>query len=223
VNPTAGLELPAPKGKRDRVAEPGEAAALLAALDVDDRAVWATAMYAGLRRGELLALRWEDVDLAAGVIRVERSYDPKARVFGEPKSSAGRRTVPIAAALRDVLVEHKLRSGRRDDDLMFGRTRETPFDTSRLWRRAETAWKRAELESIGLHECRHSFASLMIAAGVNAKALSTYMGHASITITLDRYGHMFPGNEEKAAGLLDAYLARADAAARVAQIAGGRP
>ena len=59
-----------------------------------------------------------------------------------------------------------------------------------------------------LHECRHTFASLMIAAGVNAKALSTYMGHASITITLDRYGHLMPGNEEEAAGLLDPYLAR---------------
>ena len=60
-----------------------------------------------------------------------------------------------------------------------------------------------------MHECRHTFASLMIAAGVNAKALSTFMGHASITITLDRYGHLFPGSEEEAAGLLDAYLTRA--------------
>jgi integrase len=59
---------------------------------------------------------------------------------------------------------------------------------------------------IGLHECRHTFASLMIAAGVNVKALSTYMGHSSIAITLDRYGHLMPGNEEQAAELLDAYL-----------------
>jgi integrase len=64
------------------------------------------------------------------------------------------------------------------------------------------------LEPITLHECRHTFASLMIAAGVNAKALSTYMGHASVMITLDRYGHLFPGNEEEAAGLLDSYLER---------------
>jgi integrase len=64
------------------------------------------------------------------------------------------------------------------------------------------------IASIGLHECRHAFASLMIAAGVNVKALSTYMGHASITITLDRYGPLMPGDEDEAAGLLDAYLAR---------------
>ena len=56
------------------------------------------------------------------------------------------------------------------------------------------------------HECRHACASFMIAAGVNAKTLSTYMGHASITITMDRYGHLMPGNEAEAAALLDSYL-----------------
>jgi integrase len=74
------------------------------------------------------------------------------------------------------------------------------------------------LEPIGLHECRHTFASLMIAAGVNAKALSTYMGHANISITMDHYGHLMPGNEGEAAALLDAYLQRADPQARVAHL-----
>jgi integrase len=63
------------------------------------------------------------------------------------------------------------------------------------------------LNRITLHECRHTFASLMIAAGVNAKALSTFMGHANISITLDRYGHLMPGSEAEAADLLDVYLA----------------
>jgi integrase len=81
------------------------------------------------------------------------------------------------------------------------------FDPSTVARRARKAWIAADLEPISLHECRHTYASLMIAAGVNAKALSTYMGHASITITLDRYGHLLPGNEREAAGQLDAYLA----------------
>jgi integrase len=65
------------------------------------------------------------------------------------------------------------------------------------------------VEPITLHECRHTFASLMIAAGVNAKALSVYMGHANIGITMDRYGHLMPGNEDEAAGMLDACLERA--------------
>jgi integrase len=59
---------------------------------------------------------------------------------------------------------------------------------------------------VTLHDCRHSFASFAIAAGVNAKALSVYMGHSSVAITLDRYGHLMPGNEAEAASLLDAYL-----------------
>ena len=81
----------------------------------------------------------------------------------------------------------------------------------RTTRTAAQEWVRAgagALEPITLHECRHTFASLMISAGVNAKALSTYLGHSSITITLDRYGHLMPGNEGEAATLLDAYLAR---------------
>ena len=74
--------------------------------------------------------------------------------------------------------------------------------------RARRAWREAELAPIGLHEARHTYASLMIAAGVNAKSLSTYMGHASVTITYDRYGHLMPGNVDEAVALLDAYLAR---------------
>ena len=76
------------------------------------------------------------------------------------------------------------------------------------------AWQAAGLSRVTMHECRHTFASLMIAAGVNVKALSVLMGHASITITLDRYGHLLPGTEQEAGELLNTFLARAEAAAR---------
>jgi integrase len=237
VNPISGLELPAVRGRRDRIASPQEARELLEAVPKQDRALWATAMYAGLRRGELLALRWDDVDLASGVLRVERSWDQHAGPI-EPKSRSGRRAVPVPAALRDHLVEQKLSCGWAGDGLAFGRSATRPFSDTAVAKRARRAWtgenvrrrERAEkwgedpdhvdlLEPIGMHECRHTFASLMIAAGVNAKALSTYMGHANISITLDRYGHLMPGNESEAAALLDAYLQRSDTAARVAQLA----
>jgi integrase len=220
VNPTTGLELPAVRSGRDRIASPDEAARLIAALPPEDRALWATAMYAGLRRGELQALRWSEVDLAAGVINVERSWDAKDGPI-EPKSAKGRRKVPIAVVLRDYLVEHRMRAEVTDPDaLVFGRSAVSPFQPHGVTGRARTAWTAAQLDRIVLHEARHTFASLMIAAGVNAKALSTYMGHANISITLDRYGHLMPGNEDEAAGLLDAYLERANTQARLAAIDG---
>ncbi len=155
--------------------------------------------------------------MATGVIRVERGWDPAEGAI-ELKSRAGRRKVPIPAILRDYLVEHLARVDRSGADLIFGNTPEISFTSNMLQRRADHAWKEAGLERITPHACRHTFASLMVAAGVNAKALSTFMGHANISITLDRYGHLMPGSEEEAAGLLDAYLTaqreRAEDAAR---------
>ncbi len=116
----------------------------------------------------------------------------------------GRRTVPIPSVLRGHLVEQRIRTAD-PDGRVFGAGSQ-PFSPTRVRDRAAKAWGRAECAPITLHEARHTFASLMIAAGVNAKALSTYMGHANIGITLDRYGHLMPGNEAEAAGLLDAYL-----------------
>lgn len=211
VNPTAGIELPAARGRRDRIASPAEAAALLAAVPEADRALWATALYAGLRYGELAALAWEQVDLQAGVLHVARAWDPKAQQFIAPKSRAGERRVPIPALLREHLIAHKLRSGH-SQGLAFPGGRGGPFDGWAAQERADKAWKAAGLARLTLHEARHTFASLMIAAGVNAKALSTYMGHAAISITLDRYGHLMPGNEGEAAELLDTYLAAATGA-----------
>ncbi len=109
-NPTLGLSLPAVRGSRERVARPEEARTLIAAVPVGDRALWATALYAGLRRGELQALRWEDVDLEAGLVRVERSWDPKVGPIA-PKSRAGRRRVPLVRPLRTELAAHRLRQG----------------------------------------------------------------------------------------------------------------
>jgi integrase len=203
INPTTGLELPVQRGGRDRIAPPAECAGLLAALSQGDRAMWATAMYAGLRRGELMALRVEDIDLPAGVIHVRRGWDQYDGAI-TPKSGKGRK-VPIATALRAYLAEHLLGLGWREG-LAFGVSGESPFVPTVIAWRADRAW--SKLQRITLHECRHTFASLMIAAGVNAKALSVYMGHANIGITMDRYGHLMPGNEDEAAALLDAYLLR---------------
>jgi integrase len=165
VNPTTGIELAAVRGRRERFATPAEARQLIEAAPPEFRALWATAFYAGLRRGELIALRWSDVDLAGGVIRVQRSWDVKEGVI-QPKSAAGVRTVPIAAVLGDYLIEHRLSNST---GLVFGRDTERPWSTGWITERASRAWKTAKLKPITLHECRHTFASLMIAAGVNRR------------------------------------------------------
>ena len=210
VNPTIGLSLPAVRLGRVRIASPAEAEQLLAALAMRDRALWATALYAGLRRGELMALRWCDVDLDRGVLKVAQAWDPKERRMVAPKSAAGSRRVPIAAALRAYLAPLSVARATDTERLVFG-DGGMPFSATTLYERALRAWKRVGVRPICLHDCRHTFASLMIAAGVNAKALSTFMGHATISITLDRYGHLMPGAEDEAAALMDAYLQAARA------------
>jgi integrase len=249
VNPTSGLELPAVRGKRDRVATPDEAAELLEALPDDWRAVWATALYAGLRRGELFALRWENVDLAGGVIRVEWSWDPVAG-FVETKNRR-LRTVPLAALLRSHLLQHKLRTGR-STGLVFGRNAGTPASDTGLRWAAQKAWKRESqkraidliastnerlgraaddytadelaaaaakvgLKPIGLHECRHTYVTLMFEAGLSLERIGDYVGHSSQHMT-DRYRHLLEGHEAKATQLIDEYLARAGTSSRLAAI-----
>lgn len=156
-----------------------------------------------LRRGELIALRWSDIDLAKSEIRVERGWDEVEGPISA-KSKKGKRTVPIPAALSDYLREH--RATTWTDGFVFGEAPEIPLRAGSLRGRGKRLWIKKGMAPITLHECRHTYASLMIAAGVNFKALSDFMGHSDIGITLDRYGHLLPGAGDEAAELLDKYL-----------------
>lgn len=204
---TKALEIPQADGCRDRVADVVESEALIAALPPEDRGLWAVALYAGLRRGELRALRVEDVNMTDLEITVERSWDD---VEGEttPKSKAGRRTVSIIDLLRGHLADHLLLVQRGPSELVFGRTGSDPFIPSTARSRAIRAWEAQGLESITLQECRHSAATLIIHAGANAKAVQEQMGHASIQMTFDRYGHLFPGSRDELREVTDDYVSR---------------
>lgn len=238
VSPMDHLELPADEGKRLRIASPEEAAELIAALPVSDQPVWATATYGGLRVGEIQALGEEHVDLATGLIVVEWTWDRVERKRVRPKSEAGERSVPVPAILRGFLLDHRMDRGDAARDFFFDaagfQIRRTllsregePFRLETLQERADRAWAAAGLQRLTFHDCRHTFASYMIQAmseskkGFNPKLLSKIMGHASIAITIDRYGHLFPGDEESAADALDAYLERANTAARRAMVTDG--
>ena len=207
INPFVGIMKPAVRSRVRSIASPIEAAMMIDALGGSDVQLWAVAFYAELRRGELIGLRREDVDLASGVIYVRRGWDMLDGEI-EPKSRKGRRKVPIPAVLRDHLDAFELAA----DGPVFG----SPRWIARTNDRARERWSECGLPVLTLHEARHTYASLMIHAGVNAKTLSTFMGHATIAVTLDLYGHMLPGSEDEAAALLDGYLAREVGAPTVA-------
>jgi integrase len=190
---------------------------LIGVLDATVRPVWATAFYAGLRRGELQALRVCDIDFEAHLIAVERGWDQVEGVI-EPKSDAGRRTVPMLAILADYLAADLRRTGRSGEDLVFGRTTEQAFYASTIDYGAKKAWKAASATAaeedeapsfprpITLHECRHTFASLLIDAGANPKAIQQFMGHSKIQTTFDVYGHLLPGSHDEVRERMDGYL-----------------
>jgi integrase len=141
INPTTGLRLPTGGRKRDRIATLAEADILLRTLPVADRAVWATAMFAGLRLGELMALRVANVDLEARTLRADAelgSYDPVGRTFGTPKSAAGARVVPIMARLLPYLTAAV--EGKPPLALVFDRDHATPFAPTALAQRARRSW-----------------------------------------------------------------------------------
>lgn len=208
-NPAQRIDLPPKKSlKPARIVPAAEAAELIAALPPADRPLRAAAFYAGLRRGELQALRVRDVDLSKSEIRVERGWD---QVEGaKPPKWESARTVPLLARLRDFLDQHVIETGRLGDDLIFGRTETSAFAPMTIDKRARRAWAGAELEPICLHDCRHTFASLLIDAGANAKAIQEFMGHKKITTTYDTYGHLLPGSRDEIRLRMDAYLAQHD-------------
>ena len=143
------------------------------------------------RRATRLAL--VNIDLEHDLIRVERSgIASSARSNPRPRPPPP----PLAQTLRRHLVTHHLHQPPNPLDLVYTTPTGNPFNPTATINRPRTAWNRG-LTPINLHECRHTYASFMIAAGINPKALSAYMGGAGITITLDRYGHLFPETNTK--------------------------
>lgn len=211
VDPCAQLDLPLVRNARTRIEAPAMAEALIAALPSSERAFWALAFYAGLRRGELRGLQVDDVDFDAGLARVRRGWDD---VEGEidTKTFAGAREVPMMGELRRICPAHKLATGRHGNQLFLGRTSTLPFIPTTVRNRACKAWKAAGLNPLTAHEARHCAASYMIACGLDWKKITEFLGHSDVRTTFNRYGKLVPEDLDEAAAKMDAYFDRHRAA-----------
>jgi len=164
-----------------------------------------TAVLTGMRQSELLALQWDDIDWNAGQVYVRRMVY-RGRFF-EPKSRKSKRKVDMTPVLISVLKRWRLACPPSKYNLVFPTQEGNPMNPANLRRRIfEPALRRAGLPRIRFHDLRHTYASLLILQGEHPKYIQAQMGHSSIKVTMDIYGHLMEGINIKATHRLDATL-----------------
>jgi integrase len=170
-------------------------------------ALYVLAITTGMRQGELLGLQWQDLDLDAGTLRVNRSvYDG---VISPPKTTAGRRTIRLSKLTIAALRQHRLNMARqRMSEWVFPNSRGATINHQNLHNRSwKPLLKRAGLpHSTRFHDLRHSCISLLLSRGVPVKVVSGLAGHADVSITLPVYGHVMPNMQDSAADGIDEAL-----------------
>jgi integrase len=214
-NPCTGVRLPPDSARQMRFLTPEEVAGLASAIGEHYRPLVLTAAYAGLRWGELAGLRLENVDLLRRRIRVDEQLLELTGglTFGPPKTKAGIRTVAIPPTLGDVLARHFAAAPVRGSGLAFPTPSGSPMRRSNFRRVWQRACRAVNLEGLVFHELRHTAAALAIAEGAHPVAIKERLGHSSITVTMDRYGKLFPSLDEAIAEGLDVVLRGASATA----------
>jgi integrase len=220
-NPASAVKPPRVEDTEVEILRAGEIEGLLDKLH--GRSLHPIAVFAlasGARRGEVLALRWQDVDLATGKVRIERSLEQTKAGgfrFKTTKTKRGRRTITIAPSVIMALRAHRKTQQERWLALGAGRLPEnalvfatwngeprTPNALSKDW--SETM---ADFGlKITLHALRHTHASMLIASGMDVVTLSRRLGHASPTVTLNVYGHLFSNTDDRAAEITEATFSR---------------
>lgn len=216
-NPCDLVDPPSPRGRTMRTLSAFEVSMMLeSAQDNYYYPVIYTAVSTGLRRNELLGLRWRDIDLDLLCLSVCQVLYKRKGIctFKEPKTAHSRRRVAMTPKLASFLREY--RAERESfywhlgvplslDDLVFTNIDGRPIDPSTLTHNFGRIVKRLGL-SVRFHDLRHTYATLMMAAGVHPKIVSEALGHSTVAITLDIYSHVTPGLQESAAKQLDAML-----------------
>ena len=205
-----------PKLKRDEI-QPLNADQVRALLDASDersRALYTVAVRTGMRPGEILALRWSDVDLEAGTVQINRALSEGE--FSTPKTPRSRRRISLSPATVAALKAHRKRQLEEriakaglweDHGLVFPSSVGTPKSQRNLNREFKNAAKHAGLpDHFKLYDLRHTCATLLLARNVHPKYVQELLGHASIAQTLDTYSHVIPGVDGGTGGAIDEAL-----------------
>jgi integrase len=187
-------------------------------------ALWVTMTSTGLRIGEALGLKWDDVNLEDRTLAVRRAIQrqpKKGLVFVEPKTAKARRRVKLTVTATEALrrhrtrqLSHRLQLGGlwEDRNMVFASEFGTPLDPMNAYHRFQKALVRAGLDHIRLHDLRHTAATLMLIADVHPKVVQETLGHSNITLTLATYSHVLPSIQSESADKLDEAFNRAKSA-----------
>jgi integrase len=213
------VDAPRMADREMRVLTPEQVRVLLDAVDGDRlEALYVLAVSTGMRQGELLALRWGDVDLNRGTLSVRATLQHtkgEGYVFAAPKTKHSQRQIALSALAVAALRRHRIRQDLErlastvwaDTDLVFPNTIGKPMDGMNLLHyHFYPLLKRAGLPKVRFHDLRHSAATLLLSRGVNPKIVSEMLGHARVGITLDTYSHILPTMQQSAAAEMDAAL-----------------
>jgi integrase len=180
-------------------------------------AFYVLALMTGLRRGELLGLRWEDIDLESRQLQVRRALQRTSSGlrFVDPKSESALRTVVLPRLAVRHLWEHRKRQNTErltlgeawhDQGLVFASAVGTPIEPRNVNRRWDELREKAGLEWLRLHDLRHGCATFLLAAGIPARAIMEVLGHSEIGVTMNTYAHVLPQLREEAADAIDELL-----------------
>lgn len=181
-------------------------------------ALYYLAIATGMRQGEILGLKWGDLDFQSGRLQIQRQLQRvrgQALLFTQPKSASSRRIVLLGSKTLDRLRDHlknqkmeRLFAGEKweENELIFPSSKGTPLDTSSLFRNFKVLLKEANLPNIRFHDLRHTAATLMFQQGVHPKIVQERLGHSSIGITMDVYSHAIPSLQMEAANCMDDLL-----------------
>lgn len=219
-NPADAVEVPRASRRELRAVTPAQARRVMEAADETQfGSLVRLALLTGMRRGELMGLRWQDVDVERAHLRVQQTAQRivgQGIVYRQPKTRLSRRSIALSVEAVAVLRAHRRRQAEarllagpayQDNDLVFATGIGTPIEPGNLLRTWYRIVRVAGLPGLRIHDLRHAHATLMLGAGIHPKVVSERLGHASVNITLDTYSHVLPGLQAAAAEALDTLLA----------------